>query len=159
VDAAAIAEVWALQFSVSKGAGRRSWHAGPTRRRPKNPSTQVRVCHAGPICQRRSARGEMEMGRREGMGWCAEERGEARWAGSVILSPKRLTSPFLFYFCFSFLISISLYFETFKFKFDSGFIFNIQNLKPTYDVVFILLYLFICLLSYTSNYFWTCCST
>jgi hypothetical protein len=61
---------------------------------------------------------------------------------------------------FLFLISIFLYFETFKFKFNSSFIFNIQNKehnqKPTCDVVFILFYLFIYLLSYISKYFWIC---
>jgi hypothetical protein len=59
------------------------------------------------------------------------------------------------------LFSISIYFEIFKFKFDSVFTFTLQNKKynqnPTCDAG--LFYLFICLLSYISTYFWICYST
>jgi hypothetical protein len=92
-----------------------------------------------------------------------------RGAGRLVVGPQgkgiRPREPVVaFFFSFLFLFFFSyfyfLYFETFKFKFNSGFIFNIQNKehnqKPTYDVVFILFYLFIYLLSYISKYFWIC---
>jgi hypothetical protein len=49
--------------------------------------------------------------------------------------------PFFYIFCF---ISISIYFEPFpNSNFDSDFIFNIQNQKPTSDVVILMIILFV----------------
>ena len=69
---------------------------------------------------------------------------------------------YLFFSFFSVFLCFHLNFcfismEIFKFKFDSGFVFNFQNKStiknPTCDVVSIL---FIYLLSYLSKYFWIC---
>jgi hypothetical protein len=63
-----------------------------------------------------------------------------------VIGPSTQGNLLIFFFSFFFSISISFYFEIFKFKLGSGFIFNIQNKehtqKPTCDAVSILLYLF-----------------
>jgi hypothetical protein len=81
----------------------------------------------------------------------------SKWAAREWSRPKRRNVLISFFSLFS----ISIYFEIFKFKFDSVFTFTLQNKKynqnPTCDAG--LFYLFICLLSYISTYFWICYST
>jgi hypothetical protein len=98
---------------------------------------------------------------------CGAHTSTMRGAGRLVVGPQGkgirprepvLAFSFSFLFLFFFSYFYFLYFETFKF--NSSFIFNIQNKehnqKPTCDVVFILFYLFIYLLSYISKYFWIC---
>jgi hypothetical protein len=124
---------------------------------PGRPPTTTRAASeeadtAGPACHRRQKRwDEGCAGVTNWAGWEA-----SKWAAREWSQPKRR-----YVLIFFFLFSISIYFDIFKFKFDSVLTFTLQNKKynpnPTCDAV--LFYLSICLLSYIGTYFWICYST